>query len=321
MDQARTSDKRPGLLRRVAPALIAVVVVGACSWAIVDALKNQSIASIAAAFAAVPASALAKAVGLIGTNFLVMWAMEVLAMRDAGAGLSLRRAGLSAFISNALSIAMGLGPISGAGVRAGLFRAWGVPAEAAAATALGATLMSLAGGATIASIGLVLWPEAMAEAWGAPALIVRGVAVVVLAALCAGVLLSDRKRKLSFRGVTIAAPSRGGAALRLGLGGIDWIISANVFFALLNLSHGAAPLTFVSGFASAHFAGMAVGAPAGLGVFDALMLHNGTLGASSARVAAALLLYRLIGYAAPALIALGPFLALSRRAAVRPCQV
>lgn len=314
------TNREAGSLMRIAPIAkraLAIVIAAACIWAIANALNGQSPASIAAAFAAIPATALLGAMALVMTNFVVLSAMERLALRDAGVGLSIRRTAVSAFVGNALSVAAGLGPISGTGVRAGLFRRWGLPVQAAAATAVSSTLMSLSGGATLAAIGLALQPDEFALSYGVPPALVRGCGIAFLVVVVGAVIAAGRTRSVfSIWGVKMSAPSAGGALLRLGLGAVDWMISANVLFVFLSFESQWAPLSFVATFATAHFAGMAAGAPAGLGVFDALMLHAGAFDSSPAHVAAALLLYRLVGYATPALLALVIYLPMSQRPAL-----
>ncbi|MEQ1617148.1 MAG: lysylphosphatidylglycerol synthase domain-containing protein [Terricaulis sp.] len=299
--------------------VLALAIAAACVWAIAGALRGQTFESLAAAFAQVPPVTLLVAGVLVAINFSLMGIMETLALRDAGVRLTPGRTVLSAFVGNALSIAAGLGPISGAGVRAGLFRAWGVPAQAAAVTAVSVTLISLSGGATLAAIGLILQPSAMAAAYGVPEPILRGCGVGFIVVLIGVMVLAGRKRTaFTLWGVNLSAPSAGGVLVRLTLGAIDWMISANILYVFLSFAENWAPLSFVTTFATSHFAGMAAGAPAGLGVFDALMLHAGAVETNPAQLAAALFLYRLVGYATPALIALIPYLALSQRtAAVR----
>lgn len=299
--------------------VLALAIAAACIWAIASALRGQTVESLTAAFAAVPLTTLAVALALVAVNFSLMSLMEILALRDARVVLPLHRVALSAFVGNALSIAAGLGPISGAGVRAGLFRRWGLPAQAAAVTAVSVTLISLSGGATLAAIGLVLQPDAIAAAYGVPNAILRGCGIAFLVALACAMVIAGRKRTaFTLWGVAMSAPSAGGVLVRMALGAVDWIISANILFVFLSFGQGSAPLSFVTMFATAHFAGMAAGAPAGLGVFDALMLHAGAIEAHPAQLAAALFLYRLVGYATPALVALGPYLAISQREPVAP---
>jgi phosphatidylglycerol lysyltransferase len=296
----------------VGKRVLALAIAAACLWAIWNALKGQTFESILAALAAVPASTLGIAFLLIATNFLLMSVIEYLALRDAGVKLAPPRIVFSAFVGNALSIAAGLGPISGAGVRSAFFKRWGLPMQAAAITAVSVTLISLTGGATLAAIGLILQPEGMAAAFGVPHEVLRGAGVAFLAALVLWILVAGRKRtRFTLWGVAVSAPSAGGVLARSILGAIDWAISANIFFVFLSFAQEPAPLAFVTVFATAHFAGMAAGAPAGLGVFDALMLHVGSISTSPAQIAAALVLYRLVAYVTPAAIALGPYLVAS----------
>lgn len=301
-------------LRRIGKRVLAAAIAVACLWAIAGALEGQTPATLWEALRKVPLVSLGVALGLVATNFLLMSGIEYLALRDAEVKLPPGRIVVSAFVGNALSIAVGLGPISGAGVRAGLYRRWGLPVEAAAITAVSVTLISLTGGATLAAIGLIAQPDVIARAFGLPHEILRACGVGFFVALFGLMAIAGRRRtKFTLWRVQVSAPSAGGVLARALLGATDWLISANIFFVFLSFAHEAAPLSFVTAFATAHFAGMAAGSPAGLGVFDALMLHVVTREWKPEQIAAGLLLYRLIAYATPALLALIPYLLLSER--------
>lgn len=302
-------------LRWIGKRVLAVAIAAACLWAIAGALEGQTPETLWAALAAVPLVSLGVALALVAANFLLMSGIEYLALRDAEVKLAPGRIVLSAFVGNALSIAVGLGPISGAGVRAGLYRRWGLPVEAAAITAVSVTLISLTGGATLAAIGLILQPDVIAAAFGLPHELLRTCGIGFFVALLGLMVIAGRRRtKFTLWGVAVSAPSAGGVLARSLLGATDWLISANIFFVFLSFAHQAAPLSFVTAFATSHFAGMAAGSPAGLGVFDALMLHVGPHNnISPDKIAAGLLLYRIVAYATPALLALIPYLLLSQR--------
>lgn len=289
----------------LAHRVLALVIIVACAALLYRAFHGLTLGSVIQSLESVSDATLAFAAALVITNYGVMTGMEILAMRDAGVDVSLRRAAASAFFGNALSLAAGLGPVSGAGIRSGLFQKWGLPARAAAVTAFSSTFMSLAGGATLAAIGLSASPDAAAAAYGVPSEFMRGLGLCVLG--CAIALIVAAGRKPGARtvfGATLVLPSAIGAVRRLALGALDWFISSTILFAFLAGGVIAAPLSFTANFATAHFLGMAAGVPAGLGVFDTLMLHAGAEGVTPGKVAAALFLYRLFAYFAPALIAL-----------------
>lgn len=311
---ALNTDKYAAFFKRARPWLV-LVIVAACIWAIATALHEQSVDSILAALATAPPISIFIALLLVALNFGVMSIMERLALEDSGVKLSWPRTALSAFVGNALSIAVGMGPVSGAATRAGLFQVWGVAPQRAAATALSMTLMSLSGGAVLAALGIALQPAPIAAALSVSEHVLRGLALAVFAVvLFALVWAGRRKVHVSLFGVTFSTPTALGALARLVLGAADWLISANIFYVLLARAEGLAPAAFATTFASAHFMGMAAGMPAGLGVFDALMLHIGASGRSPAEIAAALLSYRLVAYLAPSVIALIVYLGIVRRA-------
>lgn len=289
----------------LAQRILAVVIIVACGALLYRAFRGLTLASVIQSLETVSDATLAFAAALVIINYGVMTGMEILAMRDAGVDVSLRRAAASAFFGNALSLAAGLGPVSGAGIRSGLFQKWGLPARAAAVTAFSSTFMSLAGGATLAAVGLAVSPDAAAAAYGVPSEVLRGLGLGVLGAAVALIVAAGRKPGArTVFGATLVLPSGVGAIRRLSLGAIDWFISSTILFAFLAGGPTTAPLAFTANFATAHFLGMAAGVPAGLGVFDTLMLHAGAAGVTAGKVAAALFLYRLFAYFGPALVAL-----------------
>jgi phosphatidylglycerol lysyltransferase len=311
---ALDTDKYAAFFKRARPFLI-VVIVAACIWAIATALHGQSVGSVLAALATAPPASIFIAVLLVALNFGVMSVMERLALEDAGVKLPWRRTALSAFVGNALSIAVGMGPVSGAATRAGLFQAWGVAPQRAAATALSMTLMSLSGGAVLAALGIALEPTPIATALSVSEHALRIAAIAVFAVVMGSLVWAGRRKvHVSLFGVRFSTPTALGGIARLALGATDWLISANIFYVLLARAEGLAPASFATTFAAAHFMGMAAGMPAGLGVFDALMLHIGAHGRAPAEVAAALFLYRLVAYLAPSVIALLVYLGIVRRA-------
>lgn len=307
-------------LRRI----LALAMVCISAFAIANALKGQGPGEVAAALASLPFSAIAGAAALVALNFGVLSLLEWLAMRDAGVRVRPSAVVLSAFVGNAMSLAVGMGPLSGALTRERLFRAWGLPMQSAAVTAFDCTFASLAGGGVLAGFGLMLQPEIAAHMLHLSPPTVRILGGVGLLAIVAVVVSVGRLRVGAKAPTELAALASAGlgAVARICVGAVDWLISANVLYLLVAAS-APAGLSFVGAFAAAHFLGMAAAAPAGLGVFDALIMHAGLgsgaggveVRAGAAGVAASLLLYRLIANIAPALLAVALYVLVGRSTA------
>jgi uncharacterized membrane protein YbhN (UPF0104 family) len=293
--------------------VVIAAIVALCAVSIFNAFRDLSPQMLLAAFDAIPLEIVAAALVLMVINYALFCVMEWLALQDANATLSPRRVVISGCISEALSLAAGLGPVSGAGVRMGLFHRWGLKVETAVVTAISTTVIALSGGILLVGIGFALAPDIVADAYGLPKDVVRIGGLALLGVIASLVLLAgSRRRSASLKGVAFSIPGARGVLLRLAVGALDWVITAHVLFVLLVGAIAFSGPGFLSVFATAHFAGMVAGTPAGIGVFDGIMLHIGHGDLSPANVIVALVLYRVIANALPALIALGPFIVLSR---------
>ncbi len=170
--------------------------------------------------------------------------------------------------------------------------------------ASGVTVVSLAGGACLAALGLAFEPEAVGKHLGVAPAYLRATGVVVLLIAATGLIAAGgRKRRLKLLGRPINLPSARSAATRLLVGATDWLASASVLFLLLPQSAQHNWLAFAAFFAALHFAAMSTGAPAGIGVFDAVMLGLNPTDANSGEMAAALVIYRLLSFLMPLALA------------------
>jgi phosphatidylglycerol lysyltransferase len=281
------------------------LVLALCALAIGNAFSDEGPDALLAGLAQKQPIVLATALGLVLGVYAVLVVIERFAHADADVKLPFRRVLFSALVGNAIAIGAGLGPVSGGAVRARMFTAWGKNAGAAALVAAVVTTTSLSGGALLAALGLLAEPGPLATALVVPTFVPRLIALLVLVMLggiLVGASFAQGARKLF--GIPSQVPGPGGAALRITAGAADWALSASVLYVLLPEETRGPFVAFAAVFAVAHFAGMAVGTPAGLGVFDALMLHIAPTDASAGQLAAALLLYRLLAFFLPLGLAL-----------------
>lgn len=295
--------KRPWL--RTAILCIYAAIAVACVFVIANAFREQGIDGVIKALERIGPGTLTIAIALVVANYALFIAIEAFAHRDAHVTLSGRKLVFSAFVANAIAIGLGAGALSGTAVRARLFQRWGFSAGQAAITAGSVLLISLSGGAVVAAVGLIIDPSHIAAGTGLSQDIVRIIGIAILGAIIAALVVAGRDaRVFKLFGHDLHVPHAGGVGLRLTVAAFDWVVGAAILYVLLPPETRGGFFAFATVFAAAHFVAMATGAPAGLGVFDAIILHVAPGGTPQGDLLAGLLVYRAITFLGPLCLAL-----------------
>ncbi len=273
--------------------LVGLAAVVIALWLVRDQLQQISGAALIAALKATPLFAIGLSILFTGLSFACLAMVEWQALKIIGRSLNPWRVAVASFTSNAISIVMGFGVVSGAAVRLRTYAFAGLkPGQIARLVVLlqGATFLS-----GIVAEGLSLLrraPRALGSFSHTGAWTSIGIAVVLIAPVALWFALFKGPR-VGRHPPSMAADRS--AALAAGLG--DWLFSGAALFILSSRDIGAfAP--FMSLFCLGSLLGSAAGVPGGLGVLEAVMLG---LQARSRihETAAALILYRLIYFIGP----------------------
>lgn len=294
----RSRPLRPYLL----PALSLVLFLAAV-WAIHRSLADWRVADVAAAVHALPVSALAGAVLAAALGYGSLALYDVLALRYLGYPLPARRAALAGFVGYAFSHTIGLPLLTGGAVRYRLYTAWGLSTvDIAAVVAVNVVTLWL-GIAAMVALGGLLAPAEVARTLGvAPGVAVAAAALLALgiAAYCAAGLVA--RGELALRGWQVRVPPPRLAVAQVALAVVDWFLAAATLWLLLP-PLGVPFVAFAALFTVANLAGIVSHVPAGLGVFEAVLLLALPQEAHLPGVAAGLILYRLVYYVLPVLAA------------------
>lgn len=260
---------------------------------------HHTYAELAAAVRAVPRGTLGLAVLLSAAVYAVMVAYDWLALRYAGRALPLGRVAFISFVSYALSGSIGLALLAGSSIRLALYSSAGLEAgEIVRVIAFGAVSLWV-GLLVLAGVVLVVAPPPLPGLEQLPPLatVVLGLALLgIVAAYLAWSVLGagEGRARFGFR-----APAPVLAMAQLVASVADWLLCASIIWVVLR-AQGHVPFLRVAGtYLVAQAAGLASHVPAGLGVFDALLVY-GLRGAAPAPAAlAALVVYRLVYQALP----------------------
>jgi phosphatidylglycerol lysyltransferase len=266
-------------------------------------LETYSIEDIRRALGRLPASQLVAA-GVVGAaSYWLLTLYDVLALRHLNRSLPYRWVALTAFTSYAFSHSFGFATIVGGSIRYRLYSPLGLSMLDVAQTTLFVVTTFTIGLIIVLPIVLAVEPMALV-ALNLPAETGTALGIIGLIALVAYLAAGWWLHKpLRVWGHDIAFPRPGIALGQVVLGLCDLMLAAAVLYLCLPPSPGTDYLDVLVIFGLALIAGIISHVPGGLGVFDAIVLVglSGTMAGDD--IVAGLLVFRVIYYLAPLIIA------------------
>ena len=288
--------------RVLARLLLPIAILGACWWLLRRQLDVLDLAAIRRAIAAVPAGRLGLAAIATAGSYASLAVVERVLFQTMGTPVRWRRVLLGSFISNSVSASVGLVLVSAAFLRLRIYGRWAVPARDSIQVSLAfapVVILSALLGAGLAILAGLHDAQRILDI-GPTASIALALA---LASPAAAFLGMAGGRELRWRQLHLVVPTRGRRVALVGAGLCDWACASGASFAVTGIAVAAWPL-FLLQFIFGWLFGAASGLPAGAGVIDATMLRTFGTDTNVAQLAAGLLLFRLVYFAMPTLVAL-----------------
>ncbi|MEW6764401.1 MAG: bifunctional lysylphosphatidylglycerol flippase/synthetase MprF [Pseudomonadota bacterium] len=253
--------------------------------------------------AAMSPVSLALSVLFMALSFVFMVGYDASALRYIGKNLPWKTVGLASFTGYAFSNTIGMALVSGASVRYRIYVEAGLDGMDVARVSAFCALSFGIGAHVVAAAGLAWQPELLAErlGWSAEALRALGIGGLVLAA---GILawLMVKPRSVTIWRWRFALPGWRLSLAQLGISLVDILFAGACLYVLL--PDGSVPFgAFMLIFILAVTAGVASHVPAGLGVFEAVMLTALHEHVPAEQLTAALVLFRVIYYMLPLVVA------------------
>jgi len=264
---------------------------------------------ILAALIATPPIQVLHALGLLAASFCVMLVYDVPGVLFARKLVSVPRLGfrqiaLASFCAYALSHILGAAAITAAAIRVRLYAEWKVPPSGIARiAALSGTMFSL-GAAALAGAVLLFRPfdlPLFGRSISTDAL--RLIGALLWAAILFYVVIARRTRPFVLWGRNIPLPGLPLATAQVVISTIDIAIAGTILFTMLPDTPGLTLPHVLAIYLAAFAGGLFSSLPAGVGVFDTLLLLglSGYLGPADA--IGAILLFRVLYYLIPAGVA------------------
>lgn len=305
-------------LARLKPFLVAVVallIVGLSVLALSRLLSNVVYDDLIDAIDDTPWSRIGLALLFTGGSFLALSIYDVHALRFAGARLPYRLVALASFCAYAVGNIAGFGPLTGGSVRYRFYSPFGLEPEAIAKVVAYVAAAFGFGLAFVAGLGLAIAGPDLASLIGMPGATVRGIGLLALAGVGAVLLLAALRRgRVTVFGRAVALPDVRDVISQLLATSVDVICAAAVLYVLLP-DGDVSFLVVLAVFSVAVGAGVLSHLPGGVGIFETIVV--GALGTRLPidGVISALLIYRIVYYVVPLVVAVAAMIVSEARRA------
>ncbi len=295
----------PPPLRRILGPLLSVVFLAAALVSMRDVILEVSLAQVRDAILNTPASRLLLALLCTAAVYGILSVYDVVAFRYFRIRLPMRRIMFASFAGNTIGMTLGFALITGGSLRYRLYSEWGFNlSHVAKVTAFGVVtfvlLLLLTSG-----IGLALNARDLALFLPLPAATLRllGILLLVPVALYLAASIVLPHHTFIFRSWELRVPNVPIALAQLLLTGVEVGLTGSLLYLLLPES--SIPLKlFLSLYVLSQLMSIVSQVPSGLGVFDATMMLLLRQYYGTSVVLGALVMFRLLFYALPLLLAL-----------------
>jgi phosphatidylglycerol lysyltransferase len=310
--RARDGALRPGAeagrwqarLRHGGVAVLGLGLFGLALLALRAELRHYTYHDLLKELRSLPRAGLVRSLVLTLGSYTLLTGYDALGLRYLGRPLAYRRIALASFIGYAFSNSAGLPFLSGSAVRLRLYSAWGLSTLEIAQVASFNVLTLVLGLATMSSFALFLSSAAVASTFALPLLAVRAIASLALTLVAVYLILTTLVRKpIRLGRLELPLPTPRTALAQVLLASADWALAGAVLYVLLPAASGLSYPRFLCVFLIAQVAGLASNVPAGLGVFETVMLRLLTGAVPASVLLGAIVAYRAIYYVLPLLLA------------------
>ena len=263
-------------------------------------LAGERFRDILRQLSAIPASQIALALLITAASFLVLTGYDRLSLRYVRKPLPYRRIAFASFLNYAFSQGLGFPLLTGGSVRYRLYSGWGLSAVHIANLVVFASLTFWLGVLTVGGIVFLHASPGISALMNIPPQAVRPIGAAALTVVGAYVWWTVVGRRIvRIRDWRFRRPSPTLALSQLTVACCDWVIAGSVLYVLLPPDLGIAFPAFLGVFLLAFVAGIASNVPAGLGVFETVIIYFFPARASDSAIIGSLIVYRAVYYLLP----------------------
>ncbi len=300
--KAKTA-RRDGILKKLGLGL-SVLIAALALFVLTRTLANVDVNALRGAIAATSAEQITGAVLLTALSFLALTGYDGLALRQLRLRVPYRTTALASFTSYAISFTLGFPLITAGTVRFWIYSQAGLTASKVASLTVIAGVTFWLGMALVIGVALTTQAQTISTLNHFDPAVNELLGLGVIAALGAYLVwVSVKRRQTRIQGLRLELPGLGVTLGQVVLGVVDLCSAAGVLYVLLPSHHLLDFPTFAAAYVFACVLGIASNAPGGIGVFEAAILKVVPV-SSEAELLASLLLFRVIYYLIPFVLAL-----------------
>jgi len=293
------------MIRRIVGPVLVIAIFALAVMTLAKLLRGVDPGDVWAAFTHLPPARLGAALACMTVVYAIQSAYDLLAFHYLRYRLPLRKIMFTSLVGNTFGITLGFAVLTGGSLRYRLYSRWGFDlANVAKITAFGFTTFTLS---LLLTSGLALILNAALLSASLPlpplSLALVGAGLLLPVILYVGGSMLFPGRTVGRGRWQVRIPPARVAFGQILLSAVEVTLTGSVLFALLPAS-GLPWLTFLGFYVIAQISGFASQVPSGLGVFDAAMILFLRDSYPAGTILGALLLFRLLFYALPLLVAL-----------------
>lgn len=260
-------------LQKALPAIVSAVIVVVAGIVLYRTMQRIDFADVLLHLRAIPGSALAVAGLLVATVFAGIALYETIVVRWIGGAVGPGLAALTALIAAPIGHAVGWGALSGGAIRYRIYYAAGMRPLDVGKLALLAPMPYAAGLGFLLGLSLLLQTHEAAEALRVDPAVARGTGLALLALHAAYVaLVVVRKQPLPIGRFLLTLPPLPITGVQYFFGILEVCAAAGALYVLLPASADLSFLAFVGVYVLCILAALASSVPAGLGVFESVLI-------------------------------------------------
>ena len=300
-------EDRPLVRRRLGRGFAAALSIGIACLAIyvlTRTFMQIDMGDLRAAIAATSGERITLALLLTSVSFLALTGYDALALRQLRVRVPYPTTALASFTSYAISFTLGFPLITAGTVRYWIYSNKGLSAGKVASLTIIAGLTFWLGMILVIGIGFSVRADGVSHLDHLGPMLNRMIGTAVIAVLIAYLAWAAKgHRQAKIQGFKLELPGFWLTTGQICLGLIDLCAAAGVLYTLLAPPRLIDYLAFVTVYVFGSLLGIVSNAPGGIGVFEATMLKT-VPAHSEAELFAALLMFRIIYYLVPFVLAL-----------------
>lgn len=291
-------------LKTILGSALSVAILIVALWFLHRELAGLSTDALLHHVRAIPPLALVMSLCFAACSYLVLTAYDATALRYLNSQITYRRSALTAFMAFAVGHNVGLAALSGGSIRYRMYTLAGLSATEVARVILFVTVTFGLGASGLLGSTLLLMPAAQTAVLRIPPGLISVAGVLLLSVPITYVLVAfARRRPITFRSWQLAWPRPTIALTQIAISMVDLTFAAATLYVLLAPELHIGFLPFLGIFLLAMGAGVISSVPGGIGVFEAVLVAL-LPQVNSTALLAIILVYRLIYYVGPLVLAL-----------------